>query len=251
MSVNEEIVGKVTRAPARTINKGTETQVMLTVVVPVYNECDTILRVVNRVLHLDLDLEVIVVDDGSTDGTREQLSTLDDDRVRVFLHEKNKGKGAAVRTGFSHALGDIVTIQDADLELNPVEIPNLVAPVASGEADVVFGSRFVNGWKHRSLINGWANWFLSTLTNLLFGTKVRDMEACYKVIKREHLDQFELKSDRFDFEPEITAKIAKLGLEIVELPVAYNPREFTDGKKIHWQDGFEAVYTLFKYRFSD
>ena len=172
MSVNEEVVGKVTRAPARTMNKDTETQVLLTVVVPVYNECDTILRVVNRVLHLDLDLEVIVVDDGSTDGTREQLATLDDERVRVYLHEKNKGKGAAVRTGFSHALGDIVTIQDADLELNPVETPNLVAPVASGEADVVFGSRFANGWKHRSLINGWANWFLSTLTNILFGTKV-------------------------------------------------------------------------------
>lgn len=251
MSVNEEIAGKATRTPAGMANKATETKVLLTVVVPVYNECDTILRVVNRVLHLDLDLEVIVVDDGSTDGTREQLATIDDERVRVYFHEKNQGKGAAVRTGFSHALGEIVTIQDADLELNPIEIPKLVAPVAAGEADVVFGSRFANGWKHRSLINGWANWFLSTLTNVLFGTKVRDMEACYKVIKREHLQQFELKSNRFDFEPEITAKIAKLGLEIVELPVAYKPREFTDGKKIHWQDGFEAVYTLFKYRFFD
>ncbi|MBI4489889.1 MAG: glycosyltransferase family 2 protein [Deltaproteobacteria bacterium] len=224
---------------------------LLTVVMPVFNEAETVLKVIDRVLSLELDLEVVVVDDGSSDGTRELLGNIDHERVRVVLHQKNMGKGAAVRTGFSHARGEIVTIQDADLELNPLEIPRLLEPVVEGRADVVYGSRFLHGWKHRTWVNAFANWFLSGLTNLLYGTRLKDMEACYKVFRVEWLWCFELKANRFDFEPEITAKFAKLGLRIVELPITYRPRDFTDGKKIHWKDGFQAVYTLLKYRFVD
>ena len=228
-----------------------ENSVVLTVVIPVYNEADTVTTVIARVLSLDLDLDVIVVDDGSTDGTRKLLADYRAERVQVVLQDCNMGKGAAVRTGFAHAGGEIVTIQDADLELNPLEIPALIEPVLEGTADVVYGSRFMRGWHHRTRVNAAANWFLSWLTNVLYGIRVKDMEACYKVFRREQLDRFELKANRFDFEPEITAKFAKRGLRIVELPVSYKPREFTDGKKIHWKDGFEAIYTLFKYRFFD
>lgn len=225
--------------------------VLLTVVMPVFNEVGTVIRVIERVLSLDLDLEVVVVDDGSSDGTRELLRNIDHERVRVVLHERNMGKGAAVRTGFGHARGEIVTIQDADLELSPLEIPRLLEPVVEGTADVVYGSRFLHGWKHRTWVNAFANWFLSGLTNLLYGTRLKDMEACYKVFRVEWLRRFELKANRFDFEPEITAKFAKLGLRIIELPITYRPRDFTDGKKIHWKDGFQAIYTLLKYRFVD
>lgn len=226
-------------------------QTRLSVVMPVYNEVNTVLRVVDRVLDLDLNIDLIIVDDGSTDGTRDILQTIDDERVQIVLHEFNQGKGAAVRTGYKHAVGEIVTIQDADLELNPAEIPALLKPILEGTADVVYGSRFLFGFNHRSRLNGFANWFLSGLTNLLYGTRIRDMEACYKVFKTSLLPRFTLKANRFDFEPEITAKLSKMGLRIVELPVTYKPREFTDGKKIHWRDGFEAIYTLVKYRFID
>jgi glycosyltransferase involved in cell wall biosynthesis len=228
-----------------------EKRVLLTIVMPVFNEAKTVRQVIDRVLALDLDLELVVVDDGSCDGTREILKKLRRERVRVVFHERNKGKGAAVRTGFSQARGEIVTIQDADLELNPLEIPALLEPVVEGTADVVYGSRFMHGWKHRTWVNATANWFLSGLTNFLYGTHIRDMEACYKVFRTEHLKKFELKADRFDFEPEITAKLVKLGLRIVELPITYKPRDFVDGKKIHWKDGFQAIYTLLKYRFVD
>jgi glycosyltransferase involved in cell wall biosynthesis len=234
-----------------TLDMATEKGALLTVVMPVYNEAKTVNQVIERVLKLDLDVELIVVDDGSTDGTRDVLTKWDDERVRVVLHEKNKGKGAAVRTGYDHARGEIVTIQDADLELNPDEIPTLIQPIIDGTADVVYGSRFVHGWSHRSALNAFANRFLSGLTNVLYGTHIRDMEACYKVFRTELLQRFTLRANRFDFEPEITAKLSKMGLEIVELPVTYKPREFTDGKKIHWRDGFEAIWTLVKYRFVD
>ncbi|MGY8827839.1 MAG: glycosyltransferase family 2 protein [Candidatus Latescibacterota bacterium] len=231
--------------------KSAEKSTLLTVVIPVYNESKTILTVIDRVLSLDLDLDVIVVDDGSTDGTRELLANFESDRVQVVLQEVNMGKGAAVRTGFSLAGGEIVTIQDADLELNPLEIPALLEPILEGSADVVYGSRFMRGWHHRTRTNAAANRFLSWLTNVLYGTRIKDMEACYKVFRRQHLKRFTLKSNRFDFEPEITAKLVKLGLKIVELPITYRPRDFTDGKKIHWKDGFQAIYALFKYRFVD
>lgn len=226
-----------------------EKSTLLTVVIPVYNEVKTVSTVIERVLSLDLDLDVLVVDDGSTDGTRELLAGYKADRVQIVMQEKNMGKGAAVRTGFKHAGGEIVTIQDADLELNPLEIPALLEPILDGSADVVYGSRFMRGWHHRTRVNAAANRFLSFLTNVLYGTRIKDMEACYKVFRRKHLERFTLKADRFDFEPEITAKLVKLGLRIVELPITYRPRDFCDGKKIHWRDGFQAIYTLFKYRF--
>jgi glycosyltransferase involved in cell wall biosynthesis len=233
------------------LEKDVEKSTLLTVVMPVYNEVKTVRMVIDRVLDLDLDVELIVVDDGSTDGTRDVLSNLDDERVRVVFQERNQGKGAAVRTGYQHARGEFVTIQDADLELNPAEIPALLQPILDGTADVVYGSRFVYGWAHRNALNAFANRFLSGLTNVLYGTRIRDMEACYKVFRTELLTHFTLRANRFDFEPEITAKLSKMGLRIVELPVSYKPREFTDGKKIHWKDGFEAIYTLVKYRFVD
>ena len=233
------------------LEREVEKRTQLTVVIPVYNEVCTVSQVIERVLALDLNVEVIVVDDGSTDGTRQVLSELDNDRMQVVLHQRNRGKGAAVRTGYEYARGEFVTIQDADLELNPDEIPSLLKPLIEGSADAVYGSRFVYGWKHRNALNGFANMFLSSLTNLLFGTRIRDMEACYKVFRTDLLQHFTLRSEGFDFEPEITAKLAKRGCKIVELPVSYKPREFTDGKKIHWRDGFEAIYTLIKYRFVD
>jgi glycosyltransferase involved in cell wall biosynthesis len=233
------------------LEKDVEKSTLLTVVMPVYNEVKTVRMVIDRVLDIDLDIELVVVDDGSTDGTRDVLSNMDDERVRVVLQECNRGKGAAVRTGYEHARGEFVTIQDADLELNPAEIPSLLQPILDGTADVVYGSRFVHGWAHRNALNAFANRFLSGLTNVLYGTRIRDMEACYKVFRTELLTRFTLRANRFDFEPEITAKLSKLGLRIVELPVSYKPREFTDGKKIHWKDGFEAIYTLVKYRFVD
>ncbi len=245
------VAPQVTTINADMLEHKTEKEVLLSVVMPVYNEVDTVLEVIDRVLNLDLQVELVIVDDGSTDGTRNKLTAIEDERVRVVLHEKNKGKGAAVRTGYQHVGGEIVTIQDADLELNPDEIPALLVPILEGTADVVYGSRFVYDWHHRNWLNGFANRFLSGLTNILYGTKVRDMEACYKVFRSELLQRFTLKANRFDFEPEITAKLAKMGMRIVELPVSYKPREFTDGKKIHWKDGFEAIYTLIKYRFVD
>ena len=233
------------------MSKHTEKKALLTIVMPVYNEVETVSKVIDRVVNLEMEIELIVVDDGSTDGTREVLKKLEQDEVRIVFHEKNMGKGAAVRTGYQHAKGEFVTIQDADLELNPDEIPSLLKPLLEGTADVVYGSRFVFGFNHRSKLNAFANWFLSGLTNILYGTQVRDMEACYKVFRTELLTKFTLRANRFDFEPEITAKLSKMGLRIVELPVSYKPREFTDGKKIHWKDGFEAIYTLVKYRFID
>ena len=236
---------------AATLQNEVEKSALLTVVMPVYNEVATVEQVIDRVLGLDIDVELVIVDDGSNDGTRELLSELDREGVKVVLHEKNQGKGAAVRTGYQHAGGEIVTIQDADLELNPDEIPSLLQPILEGTADVVYGSRFVYGWNHRNWLNAFANRFLSGLTNVLYRTKIRDMEACYKVFRTDLLTRFTLRANRFDFEPEITAKLSKMGLKIVELPVSYKPREFTDGKKIHWKDGFEAIWTLVKYRFVD
>lgn len=242
---------KVEQSNSRKQYVSTENSTELSVIMPVFNEVKTVITVIDRVLSLDLDLDLIVVDDGSTDGTRDLLLGYEKDRVQIVLHEKNMGKGAAVRTGFHHAGGEIVTIQDADLELDPLEIPALLEPIIEGHADVVYGSRFMRGWHHRTRVNAAANWFLSGLTNVLYGTQIKDMEACYKVFRREHLNNFTLKANRFDFEPEITAKLVKLGLKIMELPITYRPREFEEGKKIHWKDGFQAIYTLFKYRIFD
>jgi len=222
---------------------------LLSIVMPAYNEAQSVEITIDRVLALPIDLELIVVDDGSRDGTREILSKLKRPNLRVIFHEKNRGKGAAVRTGFEAAQGQYVTIQDADLELDPKQIPGLLQPLLDDEADVVYGSRFIYGYKHMRWISSFANWFLTKFTNILFGIRITDMEACYKVFPTELVPKLALKGDRFDFEAETTAKFARLKLRIVELPVTYNPRRFLEGKKINYRDGIEAIWTLLKYRF--
>jgi glycosyltransferase involved in cell wall biosynthesis len=193
------------------------------------------------------------VDDGSTDGTRALLAELDGKgNVRVVLHEKNQGKGAAVRTGISSATGDVLIIQDADLEYDPREYPNLLKPIQEGVADVVYGSRFL-GAPHRAILfwNMVANHLLTFMTNILYNTILTDMETGYKVFKREVVAEMKIHAKRFDFEPEFTAKILKKKVRIYEVPITFNPRDYNEGKKIKMQDAFEAVWTLLKYRFVD
>jgi glycosyltransferase involved in cell wall biosynthesis len=224
----------------------------LSVIIPVFNERNTIEEIVRRVLAVDagMDKEVIVVDDGSTDGTREILQKLASPPVTVSLHEKNMGKGRALQTGFSKAEGDIVLIQDADLEYDPREYPQLLEPILDGRADVVYGSRFLGG-PHRVLFF-WhyvANRFLTTLSNILTNLNLTDMETCYKVFRREVLQKIKLKSRRFGFEPEITVKVAKLKARVYEVPISYSGRDYTEGKKIGWKDGLAALFHMIRFKF--
>ncbi len=223
----------------------------VSVVIPVYNERDTVKEVVERVCRLPIEKEVLVVDDGSRDGSGEilknEVSKLPD--VRVIFQQPNQGKGAALRRGFREAMGDVIIVQDADLELDPREILKVTAPVLDGEADVVYGSRFLGGWARPASAAYWANRILTALTNVLYGAVVTDMETCYKCCRAEVLSRFRIESDRFDFEPEITAKLLRLGYKIREVPVHYNPRSVAGGKKIGWRDGLKAIAVLFKYRF--
>lgn len=226
--------------------------VTLSVVMPVYNEVRTIAAVIERVLKAPVDLpkEIIVVDDASTDGTRELLQELPPGEVRLVLHDVNQGKGAAIRTGVAHATGDIVLVQDADLEYDPRDYPLLLEPILEDQADVVFGNRF-HGGPHRVLYF-WhyaANRGLTLLTNLLTGLNVTDMEVGYKVFRREVLQRLTLESNRFGFEPEVTVKVAKLGCRVYEVPIRYYGRTYEEGKKITWRDGLAALFHILRYRF--
>jgi len=226
----------------------------ISVVIPVYNEVSTIREIVARVQAVDLDKEIIIVDDGSTDGTREQLQdiSLSQKSVRVLYHDRNQGKGAALRTGFEAATGDIVIIQDADLEYDPREYPVLLEPILDGRADIVYGSRFLGG-PHRVLFfwHYLGNKFLTLLSNALTNLNLTDMETCYKVFRREVLNDIQLKSNRFGFEPEFTAKIAKKEFRIYETSISYSGRTYAEGKKIGWKDGVKAIFAIIWFRFFD
>jgi len=223
----------------------------LSVVIPVYNEAETIEQIVDAVRGSEVDdLEIILVDDGSTDGTREVLrQKLEPCVERVIYHERNEGKGAALRTGFAAASGDVVIVQDADLEYDPREYPKLIEPIVAGRADVVFGSRFAGGEPHRVLYF-WhyvINRFLTMLSNVFTNLNLTDMEVCYKVFRREIIQKIRIEENRFGFEPEITAKVAKLGCRIYEVGISYAGRTYGEGKKIGWRDGIRAIWCILKY----
>jgi glycosyltransferase involved in cell wall biosynthesis len=224
----------------------------LSVIIPAYNEKDTVLELLRRVdaVPLSLEKEIIVVDDFSTDGTREVLGGLGRPDIRVLFHAKNMGKGSALRTGFSEATGDIVLIQDADLEYDPAEYPDLLAPILDGRADVVYGSRFLGG-PHRVLFfwHSVGNRFLTALSNLVTNLNLTDMETCYKVFRGDVLRKLSLKSRRFGFEPEVTIKIAKLKCRIYEVPISYAGRNYNEGKKIGWKDGLAALFHIVRFKF--
>jgi glycosyltransferase involved in cell wall biosynthesis len=223
----------------------------LSVIVPVFNERNTVVEILRRMRAVDLpiDREFIVVDDGSDDGTRAVLTQLGDSTVKIVSHPQNRGKGAAIRTGLEHVTGDLVLIQDADLEYDPDDWSRLIAPILKGRAQVVYGSRFTGEHRNMLFLHWAGNRTLSLVTNLLYNTTLSDMETCYKLFDREVLRGITLKSDRFDFEPEITAKVLRKGIRIYEVPISYAGREFDEGKKITWRDGFAALYALVKYRF--
>jgi glycosyltransferase involved in cell wall biosynthesis len=226
----------------------------LSVVMPAYNECQTIATIVERVLATELVDEIIVVDDGSSDGTGQALENLGqrEPRLRLIHHKRNLGKGAAVRSGVQAAACDFVLIQDADLEYDPRDYSALLMPMQEGKADVVYGSRFLGGPRRTTMF--WhmvANRLLTFMTNLLYNSILSDMETGYKLFRREVIQAIPLRANRFDFEPEITAKLLKRHLRVFEVPISFNPREYAEGKKIGLKDAFSAVWALLKYRFVD
>jgi len=225
----------------------------LSIVMPVFNERTTLPAVLEKVASVSFDKEIVIVDDGSTDGTREYLQKMAQDPgegIRVFFHDRNRGKGAALRTGFREVQGDLVIIQDADLEYDPKDYPNLLNPILDGRADVVYGSRFLGG-PHRVLFF-WhyvGNKLLTLISNMLTNLNLSDMETCYKVFRAEVIKNLAFSSDGFDIEAEITVKIAKAGYRVYETPISYSGRDYSEGKKITWRDAFPALWALIKYRF--
>jgi len=225
----------------------------VSVIIPSYNEANTIKELIKRVQAENIASEILIIDDGSTDGTREILETYYiKEPFKIILHEFNQGKGAAVRTGIQHAKGDVIIIQDADLEYNPREYKKLLEPIEEGMAEVVYGSRFLGGPRRPTMF--WhmvANKLLTFMTNILYNNILTDMETGYKVFLREVVQDMPLRANRFDFEPEFTAKILKRKVRIFEIPITFNPRDYSEGKKIGLRDAFQAVWTLVKYRLID
>ena len=225
---------------------------LLSVIIPVYNEKESILEVLEQVRNVDIDKEIIVVDDCSTDGTRDLLkdagsNTFED--MKILFHDMNKGKGAAFRTGLKEAAGDFVIIQDADSEYDPGDYLGLLEPLMDGRADVVYGSRFKGAQKSMTLTQYLGNRTVTLATRVLYATDLSDEATCYKVFKRDIIQGIPFEADRFNFEPEITAKLLKKGIKIYEVPISYNARQYKQGKKITWRDGVSALWTLAKYRF--
>ena len=224
----------------------------LSVVMPVYNEIQTIEEIIQRVQDVNIEKELIIVDDFSTDGTRDYLQRIQDENIKIVFHEHNKGKGAALQTGFTHVSGDVVVIQDADLEYNPEEYHLLLKPILAGKADVVYGSRFLTGSERRVLFfwHSMGNRFLTFLSNMVTDLNLTDMETCYKMFRANVLKKITLEQKRFGFEPEFTVKISKLkGIKIYEVGISYYGRDYSEGKKIGWKDGVAVFWCLLKYKF--
>ena len=229
---------------------GLQSLMKLSIIIPCYNERSTILSLIKAVKDCPVEnREIIIVDDGSKDGTRDILKSLDDPEARVIFHERNQGKGAALRTGFSAATGEICIVQDADLEYDPQEFPIVIQPILDGKADVVFGSRFQGGRPHR-VVYFWhrvGNGFLTLMSNFFTDLNISDMETCYKAFRREVIQAINISENRFGFEPEVTAKISKMNVRIYEVGISYYGRTYDEGKKIGWKDGFRAIYCILKY----
>jgi glycosyltransferase involved in cell wall biosynthesis len=233
------------------MNNQDRPEVKLSVIMPVYNERATLMEIITRVERLPLEKELIIVDDGSTDGSTDILRGLPPERAKVILQEANRGKGAAIRAALPQVTGDVVVIQDADLEYDPNDLLKLLKPIVEGKAEVVYGSRFTGERKNMFFWHWVGNRFLTLVTNILFDTTLSDMETCYKMFKAGIVKDISLRSRKFEFEVEITAKVLKRRYRIYEVPISYAGREFHEGKKITWRDGITALWNLFKYRFSD